>query len=172
MPAPLQPAAIWRRLAAAVYDGLLLIALAMIVSLFDTIIRDMASLPRNPSALQVLVFSVGLLFFGWFWTHGGQTLGMRAWRIRVRRQDGATLRWPIAAVRYSVMLVTWFAFCLPSLLLSPTLASHVHAGKAAAACTIIAVLAAAAVLLDRRRRSLCDWASGTEVVDISAESPS
>ena len=35
---------------------------------------------------------VGGVFCG-FWTHGGQTLGLRAWHLRVVREDGAPLRW-------------------------------------------------------------------------------
>lgn len=27
-------------------------------------------------------------FFLWFWTHGGQTLGMRAWRLRIFSTNG------------------------------------------------------------------------------------
>ncbi len=163
---PVRPAAVWRRLAAAVYDSLLLVALWMITALVDVVIRDLIGLPRNLQALQVLEFSVGLLFFGWFWTHGGQTLGMRVWKLRVRRHDGSVLRWPVAAVRYSVMLATWIAVFLPLLLLSPKVAAHVHAGKAASVATIVCVLALIAVLVDRRRRTPCDWASGSEVIEL------
>ncbi len=31
------------------------------------------------------------LFFAYFWVHGGQTLGMRAWRFRLLRDDGEPL---------------------------------------------------------------------------------
>jgi uncharacterized RDD family membrane protein YckC len=31
---------------------------------------------------------MSLTFFCWFWTHGGQTLGMRAWKIRLEKADG------------------------------------------------------------------------------------
>ncbi|MFZ8929510.1 MAG: RDD family protein, partial [Pseudohongiellaceae bacterium] len=27
-------------------------------------------------------------FFGWFWTHSGQTLGMQAWRLKVVTREG------------------------------------------------------------------------------------
>lgn len=166
MTAITRPAAVWRRVAAALYDSLLLIALWMITSLLDVVIRDLLGLPRNLQALQVLEFSIGLLFFGWFWTHGGQTLGMRVWRLQVRRQDGAALRWPIAAVRYSVMLLTWIAVFLPAVLEMPSVAAHVHADNALAGSLIVCTVAVLALVLDRRRRALCDWASGTEVVEL------
>lgn len=161
-----RPAPVWRRLAAAIYDGLLLVALWMVTSLFDVMIRDAVKLARNFAALQVLEFSIGLLFFGWFWIHGGQTLGMRVWRLQVRRPDGSPLRWPIAAVRYSVMILTWTAVVVPALMQSPQIASHVHAGKATAVSVIIAAIAAVMIVLDGRKRALCDWAAGTEVVEL------
>jgi len=30
-------------------------------------------------------------FFVWFWSRSGQTLGMRAWRLRVQNQDGSLI---------------------------------------------------------------------------------
>lgn len=46
--------------------------------------------------LVLIVFG----FFGWFWTHRGQTLGMRAWRIRVVANDGRRVTWWLAARRF------------------------------------------------------------------------
>lgn len=158
------PAPIWRRFAASTYDGLLLLAMWMVAALIDTIVRDALGLPRTRLAFQILLFLVGLGFFGWFWTHGGQTLGMRVWRLRVRRIDGSALRWPIASVRYAVMLVTWFALLLPALLQIPSLAAHVNAGTALVASLAYSVVAVLVMLLDRRRRALCDHATRTEVV--------
>ena len=101
------PAPLWRRLAAAFYDGLLLLALWMVGVLVDVIVRDLAGLPRDSLSLQILLFLLGLLFCGWFWIHGGQTLGMRVWRLRVRREDGSDLRWPVAATRYAFAWLSW-----------------------------------------------------------------
>jgi uncharacterized RDD family membrane protein YckC len=46
-----------------------------------------------------------MLFFCGFWSHGGQTVGMRAWRIRVVRDDGRPLGWPRAALRFGAGLL-------------------------------------------------------------------
>lgn len=53
----------------------------------------------------LLVVSFG--FYGWFWTHGGQTLGMRAWRIRVLTMDGRPLAWKQALIRFVALLISW-----------------------------------------------------------------
>jgi len=159
------PAPIWRRIAASIYDGLLLLALWMVAALVDTWVRDaFGGLPRTRLAFQILLFLVGLGFFGYSWTRGGQTLGMRVWRLRVRRADGAALRWPIAGLRYAVMLLTWFALLLPALMQLPGLAAHVHAERVIIVSLAYSTVAALAMLLDRRRRAPCDWAARTEVV--------
>ena len=46
------------------------------------------------------------LLFGWFWTHGGQTLGMRAWKIRVVTHDGYQLNWQQAFFRFVAAFVS------------------------------------------------------------------
>lgn len=38
-------------------------------------------------------------FFVWFWSHGGQTLGMRAWRLKIQRMDGTTISMMQAVIR-------------------------------------------------------------------------
>ena len=48
------------------------------------------------SSLLVLV---GLVFFGYFWTKSGQTIGMRAWRLKVQTSQGSLISWPQAIIR-------------------------------------------------------------------------
>lgn len=159
------PAPLWRRLFAAFYDGLVFLGLCMAALLIEMLVREsLLGLPRNTLVLQLCLFLVGLGFFGGFWVHGGQTLGMRSWRLHVRRPDGAALRWPIATVRYAVMLATWAAALTPALLLMPRLATLPALPAVAAACAIAVIVAGAILLLDHRRRAPCDWIAGTEVV--------
>ena len=46
--------------------------------------------------LALLVFA----YFGWSWTRSGQTLGMRAWRIRLESAAGAASTGPSRCVRF------------------------------------------------------------------------
>jgi uncharacterized RDD family membrane protein YckC len=158
------PAPIWRRCAAAVYDGLLLLGLWMVALVIDTVVRDLFGLDRNWAALRAYLFVVGLGFFGWSWTHGGQTLGMRAWRLQLRRADGAALRWLDAALRYAVMLLCWGIALMPAFLQLPQLASRPGAGLMAATALILTALVLLWMRLDARRRGPQDWLSRSEVV--------
>lgn len=162
---PAVPAPPWRRLCAAVYDGLVFLGLCMSALLIEMIVREnLLGLPKNLLWLKLMLFCVGLGFFGWFWVHGGQTLGMRAWRLQVRRLDGASLRWPVAAVRYAVMLATWLVALTPALLIVPRYAAMPSVQAAAAACAVASIAGAVLMQVESRRRAVCDRVAATEVV--------
>ena len=166
---PLIAAPLWRRFAAAVYDALLLTGLWMTTLLLTLPVRSLLGVPPGSPVLRGLLFAVGLAFFGWFWTRGGQTLGMRAWKLRVRRRDGAALRWPIAAIRYAAMMSYWTLALMPFAVYlleryPKVIAALPHAVPAATIASTLIVLSLALRLLDGRRGLPHDWASGTEVV--------
>lgn len=59
------------------------------------------------SILAINVVCVSFFFYGWFWTHGGQTLGMRVWHLYLTKPDGKFIDWNLAAKRYAWALVSW-----------------------------------------------------------------
>lgn len=100
----LPDAGLWRRLAAGLYDGFLLAALWFVVigiaiplyvhSGAPVVVeRGIETAPPlvRLTALPLLMLAVTWMFYGWFWRHGGQTLGMRAWRLRLVADDGRQL---------------------------------------------------------------------------------
>jgi len=88
-----------RRMIAAVYDWLLVIALMMIVSTPVIAILGDAISPAN-HVYQAAMLLVAVAFFAGFWSHGGQTLGMKAWRLRLRRRDGSPVSLGRAGLRF------------------------------------------------------------------------
>jgi uncharacterized RDD family membrane protein YckC len=111
---------LWRRLAAIVYDSALvaavmLMAMALVVVPLDIIFGsesfDAATLRSNPLYLAYL-FCVMVGFHILFWTRGGQTLGMRAWRLKVLRNDGQPLQLKDALLRYFAAILSWALFGL------------------------------------------------------------
>lgn len=100
-----------RRLAAIVYDALLLLgvligATALVLGLTVAVVGGAAFRAHNPLAgnpfFQTYLFLVCFFFYGGFWTHGGQTLGMRAWRLRLQRRDGRGVNWWQALLRFLI----------------------------------------------------------------------
>lgn len=102
----------FRRLASMLYDGLLLLALMAVATTLITLPLGM------PNGLLLVLFQVfifeliPLAFFTGFWCWGGQTLGMRAWRLKVVRADREPLRWRDALKRHLAALLSWLAFGL------------------------------------------------------------
>jgi uncharacterized RDD family membrane protein YckC len=100
-----------RRLAAIVYDSLLLggilfaatlLALALVVAVIGVEAFEARDpLSGNPFFRGYLLL-ICFFFYGGFWIHGGQTLGMRAWRLRVQRRDGRGIGWWQALARFMI----------------------------------------------------------------------
>ena len=106
-PPGLQPASLLRRLAALSYDALLLVGLVFSFTLLVVVVAEALGRPVRPGSVwfQLSVTALVAAFFCGCWVHGGQTLGMRAWRIRVLRDDGARLTWARAIARFAAALV-------------------------------------------------------------------
>ncbi len=109
---PLPAPSLLRRLAAGVYDLLIMAALWWLASLPFVLLAGGAP-PAGAMrlAFQSYLLAVMFLFYGGFWVHGGQTIGMRAWRLRlVRTQGDGRITWRIAARRF---FFAWLsALCL------------------------------------------------------------
>lgn len=102
-----------RRLGAFLYDLILLIAVLMVANAAVFIPYEVLTghhvydsfLPLALMRLYLLV--VIAAFYVYFWTHGGQTLGMRAWRLRVIGNDGRPLGVAAALKRFGWSIVSF-----------------------------------------------------------------
>ncbi len=105
-------AGLLRRLGAILYDSLLLAALVFIATAVITLPLG------NPTGLWLLLFQIflfeiiPLVFFCWFWTSGGQTLGMRAWRLKLVSMEGLPVDWRHALKRHFAAILSLLVFGL------------------------------------------------------------
>jgi len=95
-----------RRLAAAVYDALLLLGVVVLATLLLLALNGGAAITRAAVGrweygYVALLLGLIVAYHGTAWTRSGETLGMKAWRIRVEGCDGARLGWRAALVRLS-----------------------------------------------------------------------
>jgi uncharacterized RDD family membrane protein YckC len=95
-----------------VYDGLLLLGLWFVATALLLVFRRGQALPPGHWAYSAYLLGVSFAFFGWFWTHGGQTLGMRAWKIALRNNRPGPLTWRQAAIRFAAALLSLGLFGL------------------------------------------------------------
>ena len=111
-PAGQRAPGIGRRLASALYDLLLVAALVMVATFpFIALFGDATSGWRR-HLLQAWVLVVAGGYFAWFWTHGGQTLAMKTWRLRLVRGDGAPVGSWRALHRYGLAILGLLAMGL------------------------------------------------------------
>ena len=96
-------APIWKRLLALIYDGLVVTALILISGLVSSVIAQ-GEAPASLTQL-LIVLAVGG-YFWWSWSRGGQTAGMRAWRLRLVRLDGEAIPNDVAFKRLAWCIVT------------------------------------------------------------------
>lgn len=106
---------LFRRLFAIAYDCFLLIAIMFIVSGIATALNQGKAVESGDPLYPILVitiFALSYFYFAWFWIHGGQTLGMKTWRIRVISTEGNAISWKVAAIRYFGAIISWGLFTL------------------------------------------------------------
>jgi len=90
----------WRRFASMMYEGVLLFAVVFLAGyLFDTLTQSRSGLTLRHMRQAVLFMAIGAYFI-LCWRHGGQTLPMKTWNIRLVDADGRVPRLPRLLLRY------------------------------------------------------------------------
>lgn len=102
------------RLACVVYDSLVLVALWIGAAALWMVIgvglgRFHPNEPLIPGniAFDLYILAVTYLYLAGLWHRTGQTLGMRAWRMRVTAVDGAPVGWKQGFVRLLAATLSW-----------------------------------------------------------------
>ncbi|MBA3581885.1 MAG: RDD family protein [Gammaproteobacteria bacterium] len=97
-------APLWRRCAAMFYDSFLLLAILFIAAAPVVMLTDNNITGYWLWLFRLYLLSCIVLFYGWFWRHGGQTLGMKTWGIYVHHNQ-TTLSWWRIILRLSFALL-------------------------------------------------------------------
>lgn len=87
-----------------VYDGLLLLGLWMIATAIVIVPLGHGIEPGTPG-FRLYLLIVAWAYFAISWRRGGQTLGMKAWRIRLLAEP-APISWGQATLRFAVALLS------------------------------------------------------------------
>ncbi len=97
-----------RRLAVIVYDTclvlpIIMLAVAIVTGIQIAITGDTGNNDYSAIApawlIQLITMLVLIAFYGHFWRKKGQTLGMQAWRIRLRSLSGEQISWSQTVLR-------------------------------------------------------------------------
>lgn len=152
--------ALARRLAAFVYEGVLLFGVVMIAGLLYSLVTQQRHAIEGRIGMMVYLFVVLGVYFTWFWSHGGQTVAMKAWHIRLRTADDQPVSMRRAWVRY---LLAWLWFLPAS---AAVYVAGLHGKAAITAAMFTGVLAYAALAWLRPDRQFWhDVVGGTRLQD-------
>jgi uncharacterized RDD family membrane protein YckC len=156
-----------RRLACLVYEGVLLFGVVMAGGYLYSVLTQQRHALQGQTGLQAFLFALLAVYFVWFWSHGGQTVAMKTWHIRVVDRFGSPVTAARALARY-VLSWVWFVPALATVHLL-----GLRAGLPVSAALGIGVLGYAALAWLRPDRQYWhDAACGTRLIDAPARQPS
>lgn len=149
-----------RRLAAFLYEGVLLFGVVFLAGYLYSALTQQRHAMQGQHGLQAFLFVVLGIYFVWFWSRGGQTVAMKAWHIRVVDAQGRGLSQSRALARY---LLSWLWF-MPALLSVYLLGLQHQAGAIFSSLGMGVIAYAALAWLHPRRQFLHDALCGTQLV--------
>ncbi|MFO8154443.1 MAG: RDD family protein [Pseudomonadota bacterium] len=115
---PMRPAGMLARFGALFYDMLVGLAVLFIGTAITLPLTGGAAHAREGIASGAFTLYITLLLFvlhAWFWTRSGQTLGLKAWRLRLvstRFPEPAPLNLGQAMIRFLGAIPPWAVFGL------------------------------------------------------------
>jgi uncharacterized RDD family membrane protein YckC len=101
-----------RRFASLLYDALLLSALLWCAGLPFLLMEHALGIAHVRGPYQLYLASISGLYFAWQWVHGGATLAMKTWHLRIEARRGGGLTWAQALLRYVAALAGLVLFAV------------------------------------------------------------
>lgn len=146
-----------------VYEAMLLFGVVTVTGALFSALFQQRHAPYLRHALQAWLLLVITTYFIWFWTHSGQTLAMKTWRIRLVTADGKAIDTKRAIGRY---LLAWL-WLLPGLALAWAIGAKNWALVLIPGANM--VLWALTAYLDPKRQFLHDRIAGTRVISVEPQ---
>jgi uncharacterized RDD family membrane protein YckC len=101
-----------RRIAAMLYDAILLYAVLFVATVLVLPLSHGRAIHSGNIPYTLYLLSCSYVYFAWQWTRYGQTLGMRAWRLRIINASGELPALGAATLRFLLSLPSVFCFGL------------------------------------------------------------
>lgn len=166
LPTALTAPRISRRLAAFIYEGVLLFGVVMISGYLYSALTQQRHALQGREGLSAFLLVIVAIYFVTFWSRSGQTVAMKAWHIRLVDAQGQTVSQGRALVRFLLSLC-W---------LVPPLALAKYSGLPAGGYWLTLVLAwiggyAALAFLRADRQFWHDAVCGTRLVNWQPKLP-
>lgn len=122
-----EPVGLLLRLAAILYDSLLVLALVFLGTLPLVVLNAGEAIPAHTTWYRLWLLAIVGGYFVFFWVRGAETLGMKSWRIMIVSRGGGPVTVRRATLRAGAAVLSWLpggAGFLWSLVDSDRLAWH------------------------------------------------
>lgn len=160
----MNPPTIIKRLLAAFYDSLLILASLFFATLLTLPFTKGEIAAENNIYMSIYLFSVIIFFYGWFWTHGGQTLGMRTWKQKLVSLNEKSVSWQQSFLRVITGAPAWILLLISLLLWMFPEKTHATKYIANIPAWLMVLVSFIWVLLDNRNGNWRDKITGTKIV--------
>ena len=100
-----------KRLGSVLYDLLLLLAILLIASL-PWAVSGIQQGQAGYIVYKIFIYALIPSYYIGFWVYGGQTLGMKTWKIRVVNLNGHAIGWSEALMRLVYVVLSTAVFGL------------------------------------------------------------
>ena len=99
---------LWKHFAAFIYDVFPIVGILLITSLIVLLLRQGTEVERYSPWFTTILVSEIALYYIYSWKIGGQTLGMRAWKIKIvpNQANQHQLTWKQAITRFFIGLLS------------------------------------------------------------------
>ena len=100
---------LFRRLGAIFYDVLLVFSLILAMGLLFILLLPQANNGANSAFFFIVTMPVSFFYFAISWIKTGQTLGMKAWKIRLKpiKADNEKITLKQCLSRYFLAIISW-----------------------------------------------------------------
>ena len=102
------PASLAKRAGAIFYDLLIVTAILFIATIFWTAAGVTFGHPWYRTYVA-FVYLTTFVYFGWCWIHGGQTVGMKVWKIKLLATGTRRFGWAAAMARSAAAVLSGVA---------------------------------------------------------------
>jgi len=104
----MQNTGLMRRLAAIMYDLLLVAALLFLATIPFIALRGGEPVEVGENAAYRAILGIVVYgFFVGFWTRSGRTLGMQSWGLQLETANGETPTYTAASLRFFAAIISW-----------------------------------------------------------------
>jgi len=107
-----QRPSLFRHIAIMAYDLLLTLSVLLLAGFVAVAFNRGEAISSANPFFMLYIIGVWFFFYGWFLTRGGQTLGMRAWKVYLVSNDQYNVTWLQVAIRFFANIIAWLPFGL------------------------------------------------------------